>query len=135
MGPGPIVQHAGGQDGSWLFLFPFSRVRFLLFFLTGGWGPDYDRQGRSGAMETVIYKTATADCFGSGGAAAMALRAACSGIPNTRSHTQNNALYHRILHSQVLRKDSQTHCIQLHIMDLVYARLLRRLRSTQHSVV
>ena len=56
MGPGPVVQHVGGQDGSWLFLFPFSRVRFLLFFLTGGWGPDYDRQGRSGAMETVIYK-------------------------------------------------------------------------------
>ena len=59
---GQVVQHVGGQDGSWLFLFPFSRVRFLLFFLPG-------------AMETVIYKTATADCFGSGGAAAMALRA------------------------------------------------------------
>ena len=43
-------------------------------------GPAYDRQGRSGAMEQVICKTATADCFGSGGAAAMALRAACSGI-------------------------------------------------------
>ena len=40
MGPGPVVQHVGGQDGSWLFLFPFSQVRFLLFFLTGGWGPD-----------------------------------------------------------------------------------------------
>ena len=83
MGPGPVVQHVGGQDGSWLFLFPFSRVRFLLFFFTGGWGPDYDRQGRSGAMEMVIYKTATAERFGNGGAAAMALRAACSGIPNT----------------------------------------------------
>ena len=49
-------------------------------FLAGGWGPAYDRQGRSSAMEQVICKTATADCFGSGGAAAMALRAACSGI-------------------------------------------------------
>ena len=58
MGRGPVVQHVGGQDVSWVFLFPFSRVRFLLFFLTGGWGPYYDRQGRSGAMETVIYKTA-----------------------------------------------------------------------------
>ena len=53
---------------------------FPLSFLTGGWGPDYDRQGRSGAMEQVICKTATADCLGSGGAAAMALRAAYSGI-------------------------------------------------------
>ena len=53
---------------------------FLLSFLTSGWEPDYGRQGRSGAMETVICKTATAVCFGSGGAAAMALRAACSGI-------------------------------------------------------
>ena len=53
---------------------------FPLSFLTGGWGPDYDRQGRSGAMDKVICKTATADCFGSGEAAAMALRAACSGI-------------------------------------------------------
>ena len=101
MGPGPVVQHVGGQDGSWLFLFPFSRVRFLLFFLTGGWGPDYDRQGRSGVMETVIYKTATADCFGSGGAAAMALRAACSGIPNTRLHTLSHG---RICH----KYDQQT---------------------------
>ena len=87
MGPGPVVQHVGGQDGPWLFLFPCSQVRCLLFFLTGGWGPDYDKQGRSGAMVTVIYKTATADCFDSGEAAAMALRAACSGIPNTRLHT------------------------------------------------
>ena len=84
MGPGPVVQHVGGQDWSWLFLFPFSRVRFLSSFLTGGWGPDYDWQGRSGAMEKVIYKTATA--------AAMALRAACSGMPNTRLHTHTNPL-------------------------------------------
>ena len=80
MGPGPVVQHVGGQDGSSLFLFPFSRVRFLLSFLTGGWGPDCDWQDQSGAMEQVICKTATTDCFGNGGAAAMALRAACSGI-------------------------------------------------------
>ena len=79
MGPRPVVQHVGGQNGSWL-LFPFSRVRFLLFFLNGSWGPYYDRQGRSGAMETVICRTATTDCFGSVGAAAMALRTACSGI-------------------------------------------------------
>ena len=39
MGPGPVVQHVGGQDGSRLFLFPFSRVRFLLFFVTGVGGP------------------------------------------------------------------------------------------------
>ena len=48
---GPRASRAafGGQDGSWLFLFPFNQVPFLLFFLTGGW-PDYDRHGRSGAM-------------------------------------------------------------------------------------
>ena len=53
MSPGPVVQHVGGQDGSWLFLFPFSQARFLLFFplsfLTGGWGPYYGRLSRSGA--------------------------------------------------------------------------------------
>ena len=36
--------------------------------LSRGWGPDYDWQGRSGAMEQVICKTATIDWFGSGGA-------------------------------------------------------------------
>ena len=33
MGPGPVVQHVGGQDGSWHF-FPFlsgARGRFLCF--------------------------------------------------------------------------------------------------------
>ena len=39
MGPGPVVQHVGGQDGSWLFLFPFSRVRFLFFSLLVVGGP------------------------------------------------------------------------------------------------
>ena len=38
MGPGPVVQHFGEQDGSSLFLLPFSQVRFLLSFLTSG-GP------------------------------------------------------------------------------------------------
>ena len=33
------------------------------------------------------YIEAHRRCFGSGGAAAMALRAACSGIANTKSHT------------------------------------------------
>ena len=47
-----------------------------------GWGPDYDRQGRSGARETVIIKQLTAT---------MALRAACSGIPNKRLHTHTRA--------------------------------------------
>ena len=45
---------------------------FLLFFLTGGWGPDCGRQDRSGSVGTVVCETATADC--------MALRAARSGI-------------------------------------------------------
>ena len=51
---GQIVWKVGGQDGSWLFLFPLFGCGFLLVFLTGGWGPDYDRLGRSGARETDI---------------------------------------------------------------------------------
>ena len=111
MGPGPVVQHVGGPDGSWLFLFLFSRVRLLLSFLTSGCGPDYDRQGRSGAMETVICKTATADSFGSGGAAAMALRAARSGTQiQDSTHTPCTAtaeihplhIYRRMLHKCLL---------------------------------
>ena len=35
--PGQVVRKVGGQDGSWLFLFPF-KCDFLLFFLIGGWG-------------------------------------------------------------------------------------------------
>ena len=35
----------------------------------------------------MVYRKAHRRCFGSGGAAAMALRATCSGIINTRSHT------------------------------------------------
>ena len=37
MGPGPVVRHVGGQDGSWLFLFPYSQELFLLFLITGRW--------------------------------------------------------------------------------------------------
>ena len=35
---------------------------FLCLSLSVVGGPDYDRQGRSGAMEQVICKTATTDC-------------------------------------------------------------------------
>ena len=54
MSSGPVVRKVGGQDGSWLALCPFFGCDFLLFFLTGGWGPDYGRLGRSGAREKVI---------------------------------------------------------------------------------
>ena len=50
--PGQVVRKVGGQDGSWLFLFPF-RCDFLLFSLSVV-GAYYDRLGRSGAWETVI---------------------------------------------------------------------------------
>ena len=49
---------------------------FPLSFLTGGLGPARPVWCHG----KVICKTATTDCFGSGGAAAMALRAAYSGI-------------------------------------------------------
>ena len=29
--PGQVVQHVGGQDESWLYLFPFSRCDFFCF--------------------------------------------------------------------------------------------------------
>ena len=44
------------------------------------WEAHYDRLGRSGRKGIRYIKTATAVALGSGGAAAMALRAACSGI-------------------------------------------------------
>ena len=84
MGPGPVVQHVGGQDGSWLFLFPFSRCdfpcfSFVLSLLLVVWEAHYDRSGWSGHKgRWYIEKPTTAT---------MALRAACSGIANKRSHT------------------------------------------------
>ena len=53
MGPGPVVQHVGGRDGSWLSLFPFSfwgAGTFPLFFLLLVSVGHYDRQGRSTRM-------------------------------------------------------------------------------------
>ena len=44
---------------------------FFCFFLWDGWGPDYDRLGRSGASETV-YKNTTAF-----GGAAVITRFSC----------------------------------------------------------
>ena len=50
---------------SFFLCLPFSATFLLgegpfpLFFLIGGWGSDYDRQGRPGARKQV-YKTATA---------------------------------------------------------------------------
>ena len=53
--PGQVVRKVGGQDWSQLSLFPLFACGFLLFFLTGGWGPYYDRLGRrSGARETDV---------------------------------------------------------------------------------
>ena len=55
-------------------------------FPFGGLGPYYDRFCRSAAREKRIYKSPP-PLLGSGGAATMALQAACSGIANTRLHT------------------------------------------------
>ena len=52
--PGRVVPKVEGWDGSWLIYFPCSDAVFLLFFLTGGWGPDDYRPGRSGAREKVL---------------------------------------------------------------------------------
>ena len=46
----------------------------------------YDRLGRSGRKGIRYIETATAVALGSGGAAAMALRAVCSGI-EIQDHT------------------------------------------------
>ena len=37
--PGQVVRKVGGQDGSWLFLFPFFGCDFLLFSLPVVGGP------------------------------------------------------------------------------------------------
>ena len=52
-----------------------------------GWEAHYDRSGRSGRKGYRYIETATAAALGSGGAAAMALRAACSGI-ELQDHTR-----------------------------------------------
>ena len=39
MGPGPVVQHVGGQDGSWLSCFPFLGCDFFCFSLLVVGGP------------------------------------------------------------------------------------------------
>ena len=64
------------------FFFSF----FLLSFLKCGLGSYYDRFCRSVARENGQVK-ARHRCFGRGGAAAIAFRAAYSRIANTRLHT------------------------------------------------
>ena len=87
--PGQVVQQVGGQDESWLFLCPFSRVRFLLFFLfVGGQGSHYDRLGRPG-VRNMVYRKPHRSRFGSWEAAAMAPRAARSEIENKRLRTHH----------------------------------------------
>ena len=74
MGPGPVVQHVGGQDGSWLFWFPFSfgaRGRFICLILFLVYVGHYDQQGRSARIslgKRAEEKSATAF----GGAAIIA---------------------------------------------------------------
>ena len=43
-----------------LFYFWGAGTFYFCLSLRGGWGPDYDRQGRSGAREKVIIKQLTA---------------------------------------------------------------------------
>ena len=72
----------GGAGPPWnvLYLcFSFVIVSSSFSFLLVAWVSHYDLLGRSGA-KNMVYRKAHHRCFGSGGAAAMALRAACSGI-------------------------------------------------------
>ena len=55
------------------------------------WEAHYDRLGRSGRKGIRYIETATVAAIGSGGAAAMALRAACSGI-EIQDHTHLDLL-------------------------------------------
>ena len=101
------MERRAGRGRPKVFLFPplflvISLVRLyssssgrgdvsFVFFLKGGWGPDYDRLGRYWCQgEGHIYKKQLLTLpEGSGGAAAMALRAACSGIKiQDYTHTQ-----------------------------------------------
>ena len=80
----------GGQNVFSFVVRDFSRCGFLCsFFLVVG-GPTMTGKAGPGARENGLYKTPRR-CASSGGAAAIALPAACSGITNTRSHTPSRA--------------------------------------------
>ena len=68
--------------GDFFFALSFLCLSLLLVV----WEAHYDRLGRSGRKGLGYIETATAVALGSGGAAAMALRAACSGI-EIQDHT------------------------------------------------
>ena len=100
---GPRASRAACWGTGWASAFLVSRGVFVvsLFLLFPPWyvrSPHYDRLGRSGARgrqtarfgEETVYINSYCRCFCSGGAAAIALRAACSGIINTRSHTHTH---------------------------------------------
>ena len=74
MGPGLVVQHVGGQDGSWLFLFPFSfwgAGTFPLFsYCWYLWVTD--RQGRSTRMFLWEKRRKKRGATAFGGAAVIA---------------------------------------------------------------
>ena len=81
----------GGPGPPYNVFFPCpSSVLSFLFNLFGGIGekerrrPYYDRFCQSAVVEKRICKKTHRRCFGSGSAAAMALRAACSGRLNKR---------------------------------------------------
>ena len=52
--PGQVVRKVGGQDGSWLFLFPLFGCVLIFVFLLARRTPYYDRSGRSGSRKTGI---------------------------------------------------------------------------------
>ena len=68
------------------FFFPLFFLCLSLLLVV--WEAHYDRLGRSGRKGCRCIETATAVAIGSGGAAAMALRAACSGI-EIQDHTHH----------------------------------------------
>ena len=47
-----VVRMVGGQDRSWLFLFPFVERVLPSVFLSARMRPYYDRSGRSGLRKT-----------------------------------------------------------------------------------
>ena len=92
-GGGERERRRGGRAGpalectfslSFLCLFPFVISSFGGIGGKERRGSYYDRFCWSAAKEKWICKKAHLRCFGSGSAAAMALRAACSGIANKR---------------------------------------------------
>ena len=91
------------------------------------WEAHYDRSSRSGRQGYRYIETATAVALGSSGAAAMALRAACSGI-EIQDHTHVPS---KCDTSAALWENIPSEYLELPAVNMVYVRKLGWMRELQ----